>query len=709
MKEGSERSQREQVNELPDGQKCGSKSANTVVVTQPSADLNKYLVDKFHPPTTTAKPALFESIDLSIYQPSARCAAFCTSESRLLRWIHLFQHRYYEYLNSESTEYKTIWKEQEAYSSPSKCEKIVIHLFETSSISDEQLVTLTVFVSTGRILIQGKKYKEWCTDEFPVLLELVNKIQTLPSSDGKSFFTTSLSSFFKKAIIFVSEDDIYTSSNTAATNPDSSGKSTDPLATPAVESLTVSPTRLNTISTLRDTVGTLEAEFTQFQTICSGDIQQLKDKIVQQDNTLKLQRKALDDIVSDLSSQVKSISDDLHQQSVLIQKLREENQLLHKKNARLSEANADLEKKQRQLEKEMADLRKHLDNPVPEPVKPQTCENTANASIVQETSFEEQKSSGPLLINLPTENRFSALREPDDPQDKDTLPPAHTNDNLEQSPPNAVNTNAAHAVFLCDSNGKYLKRKKMFPPNQKLKYFRCPTIAQARNTLTELQDTPQLLLIHTGTNDLTITTPIDEITSNLLTLITEAATKFPTSKIIYSTLLPRSDIPMSTITKINEQLIAKCSSFPNVHLVSHDNLLAAGSGVLHDTKHINRQYIGLFASNLIAAIRGRANNSRYSQIRLPRHQQSSPANKYPTYSHVLQSSQARGNQNPNSFNSPPYFQRQQPLLPSTNQYRQPPHTPRENDQTLASGASKDAGFDIPKELISFLRFVKTFI
>ena len=357
----------------------------------------------------------------------------------------------------------------------------------------------------------------------------------------------------------------------------------------------------------------------------------------------------------------------------------------------------------------MADLRKHLDDPEPEPEKPQTCQNTGNARIMQETSFEEPKSTGPLLVNLPTENCFSALQEPADPQDNDTLPPANTTDNFEQSPPNATNTNATHVVFLCDSNGKYLKRKKMFPPNQKLKYFRCPTIAQARTTLTKLHDTPQLLLIHTGTNDLTITTPIGEITSNLLTLITEAATKFPTSKIIYSTLLPRGDIPMPTITKINEQLIAKCSSFPNVHLVSHDNLLAGGSDVLHDTKHIKRQYIGLFAANLIAAIRGRASNSRYSQIRSPSHQPSSPADKYPTYSHVLQSSQARGNQNPNSSNSPPYFQWQQPLLPSTNQYRLPPHTPRENDQTLASGVSKDAVFDIPTELISFLRFVKSFI
>ena len=93
----------------------------------------------------------------------------------------------------------------------------------------------------------------------------------------------------------------------------------------------------------------------------------------------------------------------------------------------------------------------------------------------------------------------------------------------------------------------------MFPPNQKLKYFQCPT-----------------------------------------------------------TLFPCGDIPMSTIRKIDEQLVGKCSSFPNVHLVSHDNLLARGSDILHDTKYINQQYIGLMASNLIAAIRGRANNLIHS-------------------------------------------------------------------------------------------------
>ena len=76
-------------------------------------------------------------------------------------------------------------------------------------------------------------------------------------------------------------------------------------ATLSAELLSVSPSRLTTISALRDCRDSIEAEFTQFQIVSSGDIQQLKDKIVKQDNLLRLQKKTTDDIASDLSSQVK--------------------------------------------------------------------------------------------------------------------------------------------------------------------------------------------------------------------------------------------------------------------------------------------------------------------------------------------------------------------------------------------------------------------
>jgi len=125
-----------------------------------------------------------------------------------------------------------------------------------------------------------------------------------------------LSNFFRKPIIFVSDDEIHTSSNstTSTTNPDPSEKSAETSngransmdkATLSAEPLSVSPSRLTTISALRDCRDSIEAEFTQFQIVSSGDIQQLKDKIVKQDNLLRLQKKTTDDIASDLSSQVK--------------------------------------------------------------------------------------------------------------------------------------------------------------------------------------------------------------------------------------------------------------------------------------------------------------------------------------------------------------------------------------------------------------------
>ena len=137
------------------------------------------------------------------------------------------------------------------------------------------MVTITVFVSTGRVLIQGEKYKDWSTAEFPVLLEIVNIQSTSPPAEEKSLFT-SLSNFFRKSIIFVSDDEIPALGNTGAetahnipASENSQSSDLDGLTNSiAVEPLTVTLSRLNAISVLRDTVGTLEAEFTQFQITC---------------------------------------------------------------------------------------------------------------------------------------------------------------------------------------------------------------------------------------------------------------------------------------------------------------------------------------------------------------------------------------------------------------------------------------------------------
>ena len=94
------------------------------------------------------------------------------------------------------------------------------------------------------------------------------------------------------------------------------------------------------------------------------------------------------------------------------------------------------------------------------------------------------------------------------------------------------------AFFLCDLNGKFINRRKLFQPTQDFTFFRCPKIEHARAILQDEIDKesagyPQLIIIHTGTNDLTTTTPIHDFISDISVLITQASTKFLKSKIVY--------------------------------------------------------------------------------------------------------------------------------------------------------------------------------
>lgn len=183
---------------------------------------------------------------------------------------------------------------------------------------------------------------------------------------------------------------------------------------------------------------------------------------------------------------------------------------------------------------------------------------------------------------VPTANRFSLLQNSTISGENESLPPkvnvgdaSSTENNSSSKDSSPVSTNSNTAIFLCDSNGKFLNKKKLFQPQQKYTFFRCPRIEHASSILeSQLHEPRQLIVIHTGTNNLTMATPVDNFLSDLSVLITKVSTKFPKSKIIYSTLLPRGDIPSHMIKKINDEIIAACSNLPNVHLVTHDNLFS---------------------------------------------------------------------------------------------------------------------------------------
>ena len=214
---------------------------------------------------------------------------------------------------------------------------------------------------------------------------------------------------------------------------------------------------------------------------------------------------------------------------------------------------------------------------------PRFCLHPIASCAPSEEPSEEPKNALLLSLTLtgkkkncfiPTSNSFSPLQEPPEkPLENDILEASKEN-NTKQST-SSQNIPQNEVIFLCDSNGKFLDTKQMFSSKHQVKYTRAPIIEHARAFLqNEIHTPPHMILIHTGTNDLERNHSTEELVANILILITEASTKFPSSKIFFSTLLPRNNIPTSTVTSINNQLINSCSRLPNVQLIKHKNLFS---------------------------------------------------------------------------------------------------------------------------------------
>ena len=106
-------------------------------------------------------------------------------------------------------------------------------------------------------------------------------------------------------------------------------------------------------------------------------------------------------------------------------------------------------------------------------------------------------------------------------------------------------------VILCDSNGRDINTK-LLCPDSKVKYLRCPTLPQAEEIINNLtDDPPNTLILHCGTNDLEITPSNQEIISKMEVIVNTIQKKYPTTKILISNLLPRSDSPNKRALEIN--------------------------------------------------------------------------------------------------------------------------------------------------------------
>ena len=215
------------------------------------------------------------------------------------------------------------------------------------------------------------------------------------------------------------------------------------------------------------------------------------------------------------------------------------------------------------------------------------------------------------IYSITTTNKFSTLADQQEETrtiNNDTIPNnlstsnnTRTNhENNQPSPPEKSFT--TETIILCDSNGKKLDTK-LLCPGSSCSYIKCPTMAKAIGIMEQYSFTnPKTFIIHCGTNDIEKVSN-EEFCQKISTMLTTTQQKYPNSRIIISSLLPRSDNLLSKLPILNQRLEKICSPMAKVLLVKHDNLFASRN-ILYDRKHLNDKGFRLFAKNLKGAFFG---------------------------------------------------------------------------------------------------------
>ena len=337
-----------------------------------------------------------------------------------------------------------------------------------------------------------------------------------------------------------------------------------------------------TIAELKSVVSNLEGQITEINTVLKSQsneslledrISDLQDKIAQFENSSKANYQALSARVAELELQ----NDDLKTEN---NKLKSEiKNLKGKLNAVKHSVDESLSNKtQEQVDRhvrDQAEANAGITFPADVPVSNSFSVLQEDLHVANTTSstLDERKGTLPRSGHPTTDNKTRLVRKPE------TESPANIADGI---------------ILLIDSNGKYIDPDK-FTSNKETRQLFCPTIPTVIKTLAESSiGQPSHIIIHVGTNDIERTS-LSACQANFQHMLEIASQKYPSSKILISSLLKRADDFDVYRSDFNSKLNSLCAQFPNVHIVSNDNIPV---DYLHDNKHLKRRKIGALVANL---------------------------------------------------------------------------------------------------------------
>ena len=319
------------------------------VETIPDFSGGRYITDEFKPPSRASKPAPFEVFDPTTYSSVAHCACFSTTTSRLPLWVKTLQLRYLEFLPSSGS-YFVKWQEKNASFSEDKCERLVVQVYSRaeSTISNVLIFAITIYLTTGRIQVQGNFWQQFGNKEMPLLPAIVNKLQEdgqveqlqsqeffcgveddqLPDDENKEIRNQDNSNVRNKRPAKKSnEKEMGEEINRSVPNTAANGAHTcNKLAEQETsfynssdnfgKESTLSPSRMNSLTAVKESLTSLERDMVDIRleldhTACSDDVSDMKDKFKQLENSIKANNQKYEREIENLTEENSTLKKDL--------------------------------------------------------------------------------------------------------------------------------------------------------------------------------------------------------------------------------------------------------------------------------------------------------------------------------------------------------------------------------------------------------------
>ncbi|CAG2207351.1 unnamed protein product [Mytilus edulis] len=128
--------------------------------------------------TTSGKVIPFEEIDLGLYKPNANCACFITSNSRIHAWITAIAEVIY--IKEGKGNKNVVWTDKTDSNNKIVQTEFVIsdsNTLESKVVDpDDFLYKVIIYLTTGKILTQGKLWESFCNHQFEKCKLLVNSL-----------------------------------------------------------------------------------------------------------------------------------------------------------------------------------------------------------------------------------------------------------------------------------------------------------------------------------------------------------------------------------------------------------------------------------------------------------------------------------------------------------------------------------------------------